>query len=66
MTDTSQQDQPGPQYDPERVITNLEQQLGRSRGEAARLEAVIATLLAEQNTLARERDEALAKATSGE
>lgn len=63
MTQPDQPDQDGPQYDVGRVVDHLEQQLGRALGQAARLEAVIATLLDERNTLMRERDEALAAVT---
>lgn len=64
MTDT---DSPAPQYDITRVVDNLEQQLGRALGHAARLEAVIAGLIDRTNELARERDEALnAKGGRGE
>lgn len=58
----SEAESPAPQYDITRVVDNLEQQLGRALGQAARLEAVVAGLLERNNELARERDEAVGKA----
>lgn len=46
-------DQQRAPFDPERVITALERQLGQAAGQIARLEAVIAGLLDERNEHAR-------------
>jgi hypothetical protein len=50
-------DQTAAGYDPERVITDLAQQLGQAAAENARLRAAVAGLLTERNEVARKAEE---------